>query len=142
MVKLLGGTFANNGMQHRYGNPYYDALDDLMTTAIWKEPALKSFHHFVSLGIDTCLYCFSQMSPGNRAFGELVYHFCDIPNLFGLVEKKDMYDDPDVELSKAFQYALTAFATFNIPDVYVELSWRILLFWLFSCIPLLLAKSI
>jgi para-nitrobenzyl esterase len=115
MAKLLGGTYADKVMQHFGDTPYYDALDALMTTAIWKEPALKSFHRFASLGMDSYLYCFSRVSPGNQASVELAYHCCDIPYLFGLVEKNDMYDDRDVELSKAFQYALTTFATSNIP---------------------------
>lgn len=115
MAKLLGGTYADKVMQYFGDTPYYDALDDLMTTAIWKEPALKLFHRFASLGMDAYLYCFSRVSPGNQASGELAYHCCDIPYLFGLVAKNDMYDDTDVEVSKAFQYALTTFATSNIP---------------------------
>jgi hypothetical protein len=43
MAKLLGGMYADKIVQYFSDTPSYEALNVLMTTSIWKEPALTTF---------------------------------------------------------------------------------------------------
>ncbi|KAJ2960795.1 hypothetical protein NQZ79_g3810 [Umbelopsis isabellina] len=93
------------------------------TGAIWKEPALKSFHTFASLGIPSYMYCFARTSPANQTSGELASHCCDLPYLFGHVTTGEKYNDTDVQISKAIRYAVTAFTYTSVPRFANDEPW-------------------
>ncbi|KAG2173502.1 hypothetical protein INT44_007093 [Umbelopsis vinacea] len=120
---LLGGQNASQIVRQLADLTPYEALDQLFTAAIWKEPALKSFYTFASLGIPSYMYCFARVSPASQASGELAYHCCDLPYLFGHVETGEKYDDTDTQLSKAIQYAVVAFTYTGIPRFTNDEPW-------------------
>ncbi|KAG2171250.1 hypothetical protein INT43_004104 [Umbelopsis isabellina] len=122
-ASLLGGQNADQIVRQVANLPPYEALDQLLTNAIWKEPALKSFHTFASLSIPSYMYCFARISPANQTSGELASHCCDLPYLFGHVTTGEKYDDTDVHVSEALRYAVTAFTYTGVPRFTNDEPW-------------------
>ena len=134
MAKVLGGEHAADILTYFASTDLtpYEALTELITTAIWLEPALATFQRFAELGRASYAYRFARVSPGARRSGLLAYHSAEIPYLFGTltVEETDTnvvnpfitpseaggYNKIDTEVANVVQHAWTEFARTGIPQ--------------------------
>ena len=101
----------------------YAALDALVSTTVFTEPAGETAHLFSRLGRDFYVYRFERCAPGAVASGFLASHACELPYLFGTLgfaaktpylfaghARSAWYDDTDIALSNAIQDAWVSFA--------------------------------
>ena len=134
MAKALGGEHAADILTYfaTTSLPPYEALTELITTAIWLEPALATFQRFAELSRPSYAYRFARVSPGARRSGLLAYHSVEIPYLFGTltVGKTDTkvtnpfitpseaegYNEIDTAVANVVQHAWTEFARTGIPQ--------------------------
>jgi para-nitrobenzyl esterase len=117
MAKALGGKHASDILAYFASTSLtpYEALTELITTAIWLEPALATFQHFARLDRTSYAYRFARVSPGARRSGLLAYHSAEIPYLFGTLTAEND-DEIDTEVAEAVQHAWTEFARTGIPQ--------------------------
>ncbi len=137
MAKALGGEHAGDILAYFASTSLtpYEALIELITTAIWLEPALATFQRFAALGRTSYMYRFTRVSPGARRTGLLAYHSAEIPYLFGTLMAAENdneidtrmanavgrltagdYNEIDTEVANAVQHAWTQFARTGIPE--------------------------
>jgi para-nitrobenzyl esterase len=112
---VLGGHHADTVVSRLTGTPY-EALAELLTTAIWAEPALASYRRFAELGRTAYSYRFTRVSPGNRRAGMLAFHCCEIPYVFGHLTPADDYDEVDAQVGDTVAHAWTQFARTGVPS--------------------------
>jgi para-nitrobenzyl esterase len=105
VVALLGHT----------GQNWYEALDQLFTSAIWLEPVLASLDRFTELDRAVYYYHFARVSPGARRSGELAKHGSEISYVFGNLAPAKAYDDNDAAISGAMLNAWFEFARTGAP---------------------------
>lgn len=125
MAKVLGGEHASDILAYFASTNLtpYEALTELITTAIWLEPALATFQRFARLGRTSYVYRFARVSPGARRSGLLAYHSVEIPYLFGTLTATENYDEIDTRVSNVVQHAWTEFARTGIPQSLDCTSW-------------------
>jgi para-nitrobenzyl esterase len=114
MAAVLGSHRADHITAHLIGGPY-EALAQLLTAAIWTEPALASYRRFTELGRTGYAYRFDRVSPGNRRTGMLAFHCSEIPYVFGHLTPADDYDEVDAHVSDTIAHAWTEFARTGVP---------------------------
>jgi para-nitrobenzyl esterase len=114
MAAALGGVRAEDLVRELTGTPY-EALAELMTDAIWTEPALASYRRFAQLGRTAYHYRFERVSPGNRRTGMLDFHSSEFPYLFGHLTPPENYDEVDTQVSDTLAHAWTEFARTGLP---------------------------
>ncbi|MCA2241999.1 carboxylesterase family protein [Mycobacterium sp. WUMAC-067] len=117
MARALGGERAEDILAHYAASRLspYEALADLITVAVWHEPALASAERFAALGRRAYHYRFARVSPGARKSGLLAKHSAEIPYLFGGLEPPASYDEIDAAVSDAVQHAWVEFARTGVP---------------------------
>ncbi|ORX55782.1 alpha/beta-hydrolase, partial [Hesseltinella vesiculosa] len=101
----------------------YEAIDALVTTALWKAPARQAFDYYATHGMQAYMYCFARVSPGSQASGEMAYHCSEIPYFFAHVTEGDVYDRKDVALSNEIQHGLCTFAATGEPRFLNHKPW-------------------
>ncbi len=134
MAKVLGGEHASNILDSfaRTDITPYEALAELITTAIWLEPALATYQHFAKLDHMSYAYRFARVSPGAQKSGLLAYHSAEIPYLFGTLAMEETdtkvtnpfgtpsavgdYNEIDTQVANVVQHAWTEFARTGIPQ--------------------------
>ena len=134
MAKALGGEHAGDILAYfaSTGLTSYEALAELITTAIWLEPALATYQHFAKLNRRAYAYRFARESPRAQRSGLLAYHSAEIPYLFGTLTTGETdttsakafstpseaggYNEIDTEVSNIIQHAWTEFARTGIPS--------------------------
>ena len=107
----------------------YDALDVLVSTSVFTEPAVQSMRNFGAEGRSFYGYQFHRVAPGARATEFLASHACELPYLFGTLahaadspylfgalSRKDWYDGTDHELADQLQQAWVSFARNGVPQ--------------------------
>lgn len=116
---LAGDRAAEVGaiLDKRHNGDTYAALDELMTTAVWREPALASLERFTALGRRVHHCQFGRVSPARRMTGELATHTAEIRYIFGNLALTEEYDDTDAQISDIMSTAWTAFARTGIPTL-------------------------
>lgn len=116
MAEAFGGDRAGDLLDYftDAGSSPFEALVELVTTAVWTEPALATARSFETAGITGFGYRFDRVSPAAQASGRLAHHSAEIPYLFGHVGTDD-FDDHDAAVSDAVQYAWTQFARDGVP---------------------------
>ncbi|MGY5119028.1 carboxylesterase/lipase family protein [Streptomyces sp. 900105755] len=117
MTTVLGGRHAGLVAAELTGSPY-EALAELVTAAIWAEPALASYRRFTELGRTAYSYRFDRVSPGNRRTGMLAFHCVEIPYVFGHLTPAgdEDYDEVDAQVSDTLAHAWTEFARTGVPS--------------------------
>ena len=130
MARALGGEHAGDILAYFASTSLtpYEALAELITTAIWLEPALATYQRFAKLDRASYAYNFARVSPNARKSGLLAYHSAEIPYLFGrLTPAEDSslfgtptpaegYDEIDIKVGNVIQHAWTEFARTGIPQ--------------------------
>ena len=112
---ILSGRVADDVSAQLTGSPY-ESLAELITTAIWAEPALASYHRFASLGRTAYSYRFTRVSPGNRRTGMLAFHCSELAYVFGHLTPAEDYDEVDAGVSDTIMHAWTEFARTGVPS--------------------------
>jgi para-nitrobenzyl esterase len=112
MAKVIAGPRADDVVapRERSGQNWYEALDQLVTSAIYLEPALATLNRFTELHRRVYYYHFARVSPGGRRSGELAKHTAEIRYVFGNLAPADAYDDTDIStamLNAWFEFART-----------------------------------
>jgi len=117
MAKALGGDRSEDIVAHfaAAGCTPYEALAELITSAVWHEPAEASLQRFTDLGRAPYYYRFARVSPAARASRLLAKHSAEIPYLFGSMVPSEAYDDTDTAVSAAVRHAWTEFARTGVP---------------------------
>jgi para-nitrobenzyl esterase len=134
MAKVVGGDHANDILAYFTGTDLtlYEALVELITTAIWREPALATYQHFATLDRTSYAYRFARVSPGAQRSGLLAYHSAEIPYLFGTLATEETeskattpfgtpsatgdYNEIDTQVANVIQHAWTEFARTGTPQ--------------------------
>jgi para-nitrobenzyl esterase len=117
MAKALAGPCAADVMalQKHSGQNWYEALDQLVTSAIYLEPVLATLDRFTRLDRRVYYYHFARVSPGGRRNGELAKHCAEVRYVFGNLAPADAYDDTDTDISTAMLNAWFEFARTGAP---------------------------
>jgi para-nitrobenzyl esterase len=115
MAAVLGGRQAEHILARLRGSPY-EALAELITAAIWAEPALASYRRFTELGRTAYSYRFVRVSPGNRRTGVLAFHCSELAYVFGHLTPAEDYDEVDADVSDTVMHAWTEFARTGVPS--------------------------
>lgn len=117
MARALGGDRREDIVAYltSAGIGAYEALAELITSAVWHEPALATVDRFAQLGAICYYYRFSRVSPGARESGLLAKHSAEIPYLFGSMAPASAYDETDAEVSRVLQHAWAEFARGGMP---------------------------
>lgn len=134
MARVLGGEHADDILAYFAGSDLtpYEALAELITTAIWLEPALATYQRLAKLDRTSYAYRFARVAPGARRAGLLAYHSAEIPYLFGTLATGETetkmtnpfgtpsaagdYNEIDAEVANVVQHAWTEFARTGIPQ--------------------------
>jgi len=114
MATVLCGPEAEHVLARLKESPY-ESLAELITAAIWAEPALASYRRFAELGRTAYSYRFVRVSPGNRRTGMLAFHMSELPYLFGHLTPAEDYDEVDAGVSDTIIHAWTEFARTGVP---------------------------
>lgn len=137
MIDALVGPLADGVREWFSGQalPPYDALDALVSTSIFTEPAVQSMRKFAAEGRSFYGYQFQRIAPGARQSEFLASHVCELPylfgtlpyaagspHLFGALARKDWYDATDYELADQLQEAWVSFARTGVPQSN-EIEW-------------------
>jgi para-nitrobenzyl esterase len=141
MARALGGEHADDILAYFAGTSLtpYEALAELITIAIWLEPALATYQRFAKLDRTSYAYRFARVSPGARRSGLLAYHSAEIPYLFGTLTVEEPttnvtnafgtpseagdYNEVDTEVANVVQHAWTEFARTGIPSNPDGIQW-------------------
>lgn len=117
MTATLCGSKADEvaALQTQSTESPYEKLDQIITTAIWTEPAFATAKRFAAMGRKFYYYHFSRVSPGARRSGELAQHSCEIRYVFGTLTADGAYDQTDASISQGMQEAWTTFARDGVP---------------------------
>ena len=130
MTQALAGSAAEQVLQFlaEHGLTPYAALDALVTTVVFTEPAIETARLFAELDRDFYVYRFERLAPGAIASGFLASHACELPYVFGTLShaaetpylfgrntRADWYDTTDAELADSLQQAWVNFAREGIP---------------------------
>ncbi len=131
MTQSLAGPAATDVMRwfDESGLDPYSALDALVTTIVFTEPANRTIDAFSVLERDFFAYHFERSAPGAVAslflaahaselpyiFGRLAYAG-ETPYLFGKLARDGWYNATDHSLAEALQEAWVAFARTGIPQ--------------------------
>ncbi len=117
MADALCGSGADAVLRllNRHGASPYQALDRLLTTAIFTEPAAETVRAFDALGRRLYCYHFNRQSPGSIATDELVKHTAEIRYVFGNLTGNGYYDGVDTAVSELMQQAWLSFARHGTP---------------------------
>jgi para-nitrobenzyl esterase len=134
MAKILVGEHADDILAYLTGTDLtsYEALVELITTAIWLEPALATYQRFAKLDRTSYAYRFARVSPGAQRSDLLAYHSAEIPYLFGTLVTEETitkvtnpfgtpsatgdYNEIDTQVANVIQHAWTEFARTGIPS--------------------------
>ena len=131
MARELTGPAAEQVLRHFAQTELdpYAALDALVTTTVFTEPASETARRFAELGREFYVYRFERLAPGAIASGFLASHACELPYLFGTLfhaaqtpylfaghARADWYNARDVELADALQQAWVSFARDGAPQ--------------------------
>ena len=117
MARVLAGPRAVDVValvEHSAKN-WYEALDQLITSAIYLEPALAALGRFTEIHRPVYYYHFTRVSPSGRRSGELAKHSAEIRYVFGNLAPADAYDDTDTAISSAMLNAWFEFASTGAP---------------------------
>jgi para-nitrobenzyl esterase len=125
MAKALAGPRASDvvALLGQSGQSWYEALDQLFTSAMYLEPALASLDRFTELEHRVYYYHFARVSPGGRRSGELAKHSAEIRYVFGNLAPADAYDDTDTAISNAMLNAWFEFARTGAPRNQGGFAW-------------------
>jgi para-nitrobenzyl esterase len=117
MADRLGGSASGKILAYYddSGLSAYEAIAELISAAVWFEPALATLNRLADLGKTLYYYRFARISPGALASGSLAMHSAEIPYLFGHVAAEGGYDDTDLKVSDAVQTAWIEFARSGVP---------------------------
>lgn len=112
----------------REGFTPYEALDTLVSTAVFLEPAVQSMRKFAAQGRSFYGYHFERVAPGALATEFLASHACELPYLFGTLSHaanspylfgaqahEAWYDATDHALAEQLQEAWVSFARNGVP---------------------------
>lgn len=117
MAERLGGA-ARAGILGHYaasGLTAYEAIAELISAAVWFEPALVTLDRFAAAGKRVYSYRFARVSPGARESGMFAMHSVEIPYLFGHVLGESGFNEHDQLVSDAVQTAWIEFARTGVP---------------------------
>ncbi len=117
MARALGGPGAEGISEHyrTSGLTTYEALADLVSAAIFVDPAVATLQRFAALDRTTYAYEFARVSPGARATGMNAFHTCELPYLFGLPAGDPSFDATDTRVAEEIQTVWTTFARSGVP---------------------------
>ena len=117
MAKTLGGSRAESILAHYATTELtpYEALAELISAAVWFEPADATIDRFAARGWDIFCYYFERLSPGSIASGLRALHSVEIPYIFGHVDAADGFDETDRVVSASIQHAWVEFAQTGVP---------------------------
>ncbi len=117
MAEALAGPQAPQVLEYaaRTGKSAYEAIAEIITAAVWHEPAFASLERFSALDRTVLAYEFARVSPGARASGLLAKHSAEIAYLFGSMTPAHAYDDIDAAVATEVQHAWTEFARTGVP---------------------------
>ncbi|WP_410625588.1 carboxylesterase/lipase family protein [Amycolatopsis sp. cmx-8-4] len=117
MAQALAGLEAPQVIEYaaKSGRSSYEAIAEIITAAVWHEPALASLERFSALGRTVFAYEFARVSPGARATGLLAKHSAEIAYLFGSMTPGHAYDGTDAMVATEVQHAWTEFARTGVP---------------------------
>ena len=117
MARVLSGPRSRDvlALFDRTGGTWYEALDHLITTAIWTEPALATLKRFDQQGRRVYAYHFARVAPDGRRTGELAKHTSEIRYVFGNLVPTDAYNAVDADISRAMQGVWIEFARTGVP---------------------------
>lgn len=117
MTAALAGLAALDALRwfDEAGLDAYEALDALVTTTVFTEPASETLAAFSKLDRDFCYYHFTRLSPGAIASRMLAAHAAELPYLFGTLGDDGRYDETDRALSDALQETWMSFARTGVP---------------------------
>ncbi|MDX6379139.1 MAG: para-nitrobenzyl esterase [Rubrobacteraceae bacterium] len=117
MARVLSGPRSRDvlALFDRTGGTWYEALDRLITTAIWTEPALATLKRFDQQGRRVYAYHFARVAPDGRRTGELAKHTSEIRYVFGNLVPTDAYNAVDADISRAMQGAWIEFGRTGVP---------------------------
>lgn len=131
MTKTLAGPAAAEALRwfETSGLDPYAALDALVTTMVFTEPANETCALFATLDRTFYSYHFSRLAPGARASGFLASHASELPYLFGTLDyaaqskswygkfsRPDWYDAVDWQLADQIRQAWVSFARTGVPQ--------------------------
>jgi para-nitrobenzyl esterase len=118
MAKTLGGAGADAILAHysTTGLTAYEAIAELISAAVWFEPAAATIDRFAALGRDIFAYQFERLSPGSIASGLRALHSAEIAYIFGHVDAADGFDATDRLVSESIQHAWVEFARTGVPS--------------------------
>ena len=123
MSKILGGPGADAILEHYRDSSFYQAITDLVTETIWKEPAFATLQRFTKLGRRVFAYEFTRISPGARANGIGAFHTAEFPYLFGSPLPPPGFDEADVRTGELMQTAWVSFADTGVPVREAGAAW-------------------
>lgn len=117
MARALGGERRDDILGHfaRSGHTAYEAIAELITDAVWHEPATATLERFAATGRTCYSYRFARLSPGARRTGLLAKHSAEVPYLFGSMVPAHAYDEVDAAVAREVQHAWTEFARSGTP---------------------------
>ncbi|MGI8680401.1 MAG: carboxylesterase/lipase family protein [Jatrophihabitans sp.] len=117
MAEVLAGRRADAVLAHyaAEGMTPYEAIAELITAAVWHEPAWATLQRFAQLNRVCYAYRFARVSPGALQSGLLAKHSAEIPYLFGTMVPADAYDEIDAAVAGEVQHAWTEFARTGVP---------------------------
>lgn len=125
MARRLGGPKADELLAHftTTNQTPYQALTELVTSAVWHEPALASQQRYAGLGRDAYHYNFSRVSPGNADSQMLAYHSAELPYLFATMTPPQDYTAADYQAAREMRQAWAEFARRGVPRSLDGAAW-------------------
>lgn len=129
--KMLNEFYGLEGKEDNH-ETYFDAIDHIMTTAVFLEPSYALARKLAATtSMPAYLYMFNRICPGAQKTKELDFHCIDLPYMFGTLhqrrtqkdliltdnqEEEGYYDETDFKLSKEIRHALfSTFAHTGVP---------------------------
>ncbi|MEC3976964.1 carboxylesterase/lipase family protein [Amycolatopsis sp. H20-H5] len=127
MADALAGPNAPQVLEYaaKTGSSPYEAIAEIITAAVWHEPALASLERVAALDRTVFAYDFVRVSPGARTTGLLAKHSAEIAYLFGSMNPPEAYDGTDAKVSDEVQHAWTEFARTGVPSSVDGRTWPI-----------------
>lgn len=118
MTTALTGSAAPAVLQwfDAKGLAAYEALDALVTTVIFTEPASETLAKFARLDRAVYFYHFTRVSPGAERTRMRAAHAAELRYVFGTLTNDDYYDATDRAIANGLQAAWTSFARRGVPD--------------------------
>lgn len=125
MAGALVGAEADRVLQHYagLGQDAYESIADLVTDAVWFEPAQESMLRFARTGRPVYTVEFERVSPGARRSGLLAAHMAEVPYIFGPLTERAGYDEVDDAVQQIVQAGWISFATDGVPRLPDGTAW-------------------